>query len=135
MTDYWDNVEILQAVDHWQQETYKGGPLRGVNGLSLMERITGSYAVVDRMRGFIQELHISYASELLTFAVQPDPYRPDLANTDPNWYLQTISDFALTVEGQDRARGRIIAPPHSPAQTLAAALAPAGAQSALIAAR
>jgi uncharacterized protein (TIGR02391 family) len=35
-----------------------------------------------------------------------------LADADPNWYLQTISDFALTVEGQDRARGWMIARPH-----------------------
>jgi uncharacterized protein (TIGR02391 family) len=109
MGDYWDNVEILREIDRWQQETYKGGPLRGVNGLSLMQRITGSYAV-DGIRGFIQELHISAGSGLLTFTVQRDP-RPNLADADPNWYLQTITDLALTVEGQDRARGRMIARP------------------------
>ena len=109
MSDYWDNVEILREIDHYQQETYGGGPLRGINGLYLMQRMTGSYAV-DRMRGFIQELQISAQSGLLTFKVQPDP-RPNLADADPNGYLQTISDFALTVEGQDRARGRMIARP------------------------
>lgn len=110
MTDYWDNVEILREIDLWQRETYGGGPLRGVNGLYLLQRMTGSSAV-DRMRGFIQELHISADRRLLTFRVQPDPYRPNLADADPNYYLQTISDFALTVEGQDRARGRMIARP------------------------
>jgi uncharacterized protein (TIGR02391 family) len=109
VADYWDNVEILREIDLWQQETYRGGALRGVNGLSLMERMIGSFPP-ERMRGFIQELHISAACGLLTFEVQPDP-RPNLADTDPNWYLQTISDFALTVEGQDRARGRMIARP------------------------
>jgi len=109
MSDYWDNVEILRAIDQWQQETYRGGPLQGVSGLSLMHRMTGSYAV-DRMRGFIQELHISYACGLLTFTVRRNP-RPNAADADPNSYLQDLSDFALTVEGQDRARGRMIARP------------------------
>ena len=63
------------------------------------------------MRGFVQELHIARDVGLLTFKVQPDP-RPNLADADPSWYLQTLSDFALTVEGQDRARGRIVARPH-----------------------
>lgn len=66
MTDYWDNVEILREIDLWQRETYGGGPLHGVNGLCLLQRMTGSYAV-DRMRGFIQELHISADRRLLTF--------------------------------------------------------------------
>lgn len=108
MADYWDNLQILREIDRWQQETYGGGSLRVVNGLELMHRLIGSYQV-DRMRGLIQELHISAVCGLLTFKVQPDPYRPNLATADPNAYLQTISDFALTVEGQDRARGRMTA--------------------------
>lgn len=110
LADYWDNVEILREIDRWQQETYKGGSLSMVNGLALMQRLHGSYEV-DRMRGFIQELHICAASRLLTFNVQPDPYQPNLADANPNLYLQAISDFALTVEGQDRARSRMIARP------------------------
>jgi uncharacterized protein (TIGR02391 family) len=110
MADYWDNLQILREIDRWQQETYRGGSLSTVNGLELMHRLIGSYQV-DRMRGLIQELHICAACGLLTFKVQPDPYRPNLAAADPNAYLQTISDFALTVEGQDRARGQVIARP------------------------
>jgi uncharacterized protein (TIGR02391 family) len=110
MADYWDNLQILREIDRWQQETYKGGSLSTVNGLELMHRLLGSYQV-DRMRGLIQELQICAACGLLTFKVRPDPYRPDVATADPNSYLQTISDFALTVEGQDRARGRVIARP------------------------
>jgi len=113
----WDNIEILQAVDRRQQETYRGGPMRGVNGLHLMEQVAG--VVVNEpqlMRGFVQELHIARDCGLLTFTVQADP-RPNLADADPNWYLQTISDFALTIEGQDRARGRmVIQPPPDPAE-------------------
>jgi hypothetical protein len=108
MADRWDNIEILQAIDRRQQETYRGGPMRGVHGLYLMEQITGSMPHDQQlMRGFVQELHITRDMGLLTFRTQPDS-RPNLADTDPNWYLQTISDFALTVDGQDRARSRMV---------------------------
>jgi uncharacterized protein (TIGR02391 family) len=76
-----------------------------------MQRLIGNSYQVDRMRGLIQELHICAACDLLDFKVQEDPYRPNLADADPNMYLQAISDFELTMEGQDRARGRMIARP------------------------
>jgi uncharacterized protein (TIGR02391 family) len=110
MADYWDNVEILREIDRWQAETYKGGPLQGVNGLHLLQRITGSFPL-DRMRGFVQELRICADCGLLAFNEHSDPYRQNLAANDPNGYLQTISEFALTVQGQDRARGRMLARP------------------------
>jgi hypothetical protein len=100
----WDNIEILQAIDRRQHETYGGGPMRGVHGLYLIEQITGSMPHDQQLtRDFVQELHITRDMGLLTFRIQPDS-RPNLADTDPNWYLQTLSDFALTVDGQDRAR-------------------------------
>jgi uncharacterized protein (TIGR02391 family) len=34
-----------------------------------------------------------------------------MSDADLNWYLQTLSDFALTVTGQDRARGRVVVQP------------------------
>jgi len=111
MAEHWDNIEILRAIDRWQQETYKGGPLALVNGLALMQQLIGGSYQVDRMPGLIQELHICALSGLLTFKVKADPYRPNLATADPTAYLQTISEFALTVEGQDRARSRMIARP------------------------
>ena len=109
MTSQWDNIEILRAIDRVQQDTYRGGPITSMNGLYLIEQVSG---VVEPqlMRGFVQELHIARDIGLLTFKVRSDP-RPNLAYADPNWYLQTLSDFALTVEGQDRARGRIVARP------------------------
>jgi uncharacterized protein (TIGR02391 family) len=111
MLDRWDNIEILQGVDRIQQQTYRGGPLRGVTGLSLMEQLTGVMVHDPQLiRGFVQELHIACDIGLLTFRVQPDP-RPNLADADPHWYLQTITDFALTVDGQDRARGRAVVQP------------------------
>ena len=35
-------------------------------------------------------------------------FRPTQPDSDPNWYLQNLWDFALTVTGQDRARGRML---------------------------
>jgi uncharacterized protein (TIGR02391 family) len=107
----WDNIEILRGIDCIQQETYRGGSLSGVTGLSLMEQLTGRVVHEQPLiRGFVQELHIAADMGLLTFRIQPDP-RPNLADADPHWYLQTISNFALTVAGQDRARGRIVVQP------------------------
>jgi hypothetical protein len=82
-----------------------------------MERLTGSY-VHDRQqtRGFIQELCIVGDLGLLTFDVAPGPANAGPASADPIVYVQAISNFALTVTGQDRARGRVIAqPPPDPA--------------------
>src|SRR5262245_33827254 len=76
-----------------------------------MERVAGSsVAEQQRVRGFVQELLSAADCGLVTFNVQPDP-RPNLADADPNWYLQTISNFALTVAGQDRARGQVVIQP------------------------
>jgi uncharacterized protein (TIGR02391 family) len=105
----WDNVDILQAIDRAQQETYHGGPTGSVNGLWLMEQLRGR-ADSQAMRGFAQELGIARDAGLLTFRVRPD-LPPNAPDRDANWYLQGVSNFALTVEGQDRARGRMVARP------------------------
>jgi len=107
----WDNIEILQAIDRIQGETYRGGPIRSMSGLQLMEQVNGKMVAEQQlMRGFVQELHIARDLGLLTFRVQGD-FRPTQPDTDPNWYLQNLWDFALTVTGQDRARGRMLALP------------------------
>jgi uncharacterized protein (TIGR02391 family) len=116
VADRWDNIDILRGIDRYQQETYHGGPLQTVNGMLLMQHLTGAY-VHDRqqVRGFIQELHIARDLRLLTFDIEPSP-RANLVDADPNAYVQTISGFALTVTGQDRARGRVVVqPPPDPA--------------------
>jgi uncharacterized protein (TIGR02391 family) len=62
------------------------------------------------LAGFAQELRIAAAAGLLTFRSDRDE-QPNLAENNPNYYLQTIWNFALSVEGQDRARGRVIVQP------------------------
>jgi uncharacterized protein (TIGR02391 family) len=117
MTRRWDNIEILQAIDRLQSEAHGGGPLTGVTGLSLMQQIDNTAAYPPQsMRGFVQELRIAADIGLLSFRSDRDT-QPNLADSDPNWYLQTIWDFALTVQGQDRARGRaVVQPPPDPSE-------------------
>jgi uncharacterized protein (TIGR02391 family) len=105
----WDNIEILRAIDRQQQETTHGAPLRSVNGLQLMESIAGGQVIEDGLwRGFVQELHIAARAGLLTFTTDDRAINPD---SNPHFYLQTLWAFALTVAGQDRARGQIVVQP------------------------
>lgn len=107
----WDNIDILKTIDRQQQEMYGGGALQGIDGLALM-RLADSSVQYDAksLRGFTQELRIAFDAGLITCRSHTDT-PPNLHESDPNWYLQTIYNFALTVKGQDRARGRIIAQP------------------------
>ena len=116
-TRRWDNIEILQAIDRLQVDIHSGGSLSSYTGLSLMQHIDNAAASQQQaMRGFAQELRIALDAGLLTFRADRDT-PPNLPDVDPNWYLQTIREFALTVAGQDRARGRIVVqPPPDPAE-------------------
>ncbi len=110
MRKRWDNIEILQAMDRIQ-ERYDGGPVTAMNGMYLMDEINGTRVTEPALwRCFVQELHIARDLGLLTFKADVNP-RPNLADADPYYYLQTLWNFALTVPGQDRARGiRIVEP-------------------------
>jgi hypothetical protein len=75
-----DNIEILRAIDRIQGETYRGGPMRSMSGLQLMEQVNGKMVAEQQlMRGFVQELHIARDLGMLTFRVQGDfrPSQPD----------------------------------------------------------
>jgi uncharacterized protein (TIGR02391 family) len=113
----WDNFEILRTIDRIQGETCHGGPIRSMSGLELMEQVGGKTVAGQGVTaGFVQELHIARDLGLLTFRVQGD-FRQGEPETNPHWYVQNLWDFALTVAGQDRARGQmIIQPPPDPAE-------------------
>ena len=79
-----------------------------------MDEIAGTQIFDDKLvRGFLQEPEILAAEGYLTFRayVQSE-------NTRRSWpyqYLEQIRDFALTVKGQDRARGmRVVQPLPNP---------------------
>lgn len=45
----WDNVEILQAIDRIQGETYRGGPIRSMSGLQLLEQVSGQMVAEQQL--------------------------------------------------------------------------------------
>jgi uncharacterized protein (TIGR02391 family) len=78
----------------------------------LLREITGTYALDEQqMAGFLQELLIANAAELLTWRLLDQAIRPN----DANYSLQQIYQLALTPSGQDRARNRVVVlPPPDP---------------------
>jgi uncharacterized protein (TIGR02391 family) len=105
----WDNIVILQVVDG-HQERSGGGEVWGVDGRQLMDEVAGSQVTDDALvRGFLQELEILQREEYLTFNAYDRS--PNNRTAYPYTYLQQIRDFALTVKGQDRARGIRITQP------------------------
>jgi hypothetical protein len=109
-----DNIDILRAIDERQQQA-EGRPL-WISAHQLLAEISGTYAADPQlMPGFLQELLIAEAAGHLTWRLTDQRARLQ----DANYYLQQIRDLALTTEGQDRARGRMIErPAPSPARVL-----------------
>jgi uncharacterized protein (TIGR02391 family) len=104
----WDDLQLLRLIDELEER--EPGLLS--TGLSLMQRIAG--AGLDHENDpplFARELLLAHHAGYITFddrAVWP-------ANTDPltnafSW-VQQIRDIRLTIEGRDRARGRVIMRP------------------------
>jgi hypothetical protein len=112
MPKRWDDIEILQAIDRHQKQS-AGAPAWHLDGLRLMEEIAGRPVSEDhRWRGFVQELYNARDAGLLTFHVDTAPGgQPPQPDSNPHYYLQQIRRFALTVAGQDRARGRLVIQP------------------------
>jgi hypothetical protein len=106
----WDDIEILREIDR-QQLQYGGGPLI-TSGLQLMEALAGR-TVADHglIRGFVQELHNARDAGLLTFRMHDYHGPPADPFGNPHYYLQQVREFALTVAGQDRARGQVVMVP------------------------
>jgi uncharacterized protein (TIGR02391 family) len=106
MVTRWDNIQILQAIDR-HQDKFGGGELWAVDGRQLMEELAGGIVTDDQLhRGFIRELEIAHAEGYLTFSVEI--YGGNAEQTrqsNPYYWLQQTRKFALTIKGQDRARG------------------------------
>ena len=106
MPGYIDNVTILKAIDERQRQI-DGRPLL-MNAQQLLNEISGTFGAPPQlMPGFLQELFVANAAGHLTWRLSSQNARPG----DANFYLQQIHDLALTAEGQDRARGRMIERP------------------------
>jgi uncharacterized protein (TIGR02391 family) len=105
-----DNIEILKAIDDRQQQNE--GRKLWMSAHQLLNEISGVFAADPRlMPGFLQELFIAQAAGQLTWRLMDRNANP----IDANFYLQQIQDLALTTEGQDRARNRMVQlPPPDP---------------------
>lgn len=116
MAIHWDNIQILQKVDEYQEQ-YGGGEVWSVDGRQLMDAVAGTQVTEDSLwRGFIRELEILRDEGYLTFKVEIYPGNPDqIRQSNPYYWLQQVRSFGLTVKGQDRARGiRVVQPLPNP---------------------
>jgi hypothetical protein len=113
----WDNITILQAVD-WLQGSYGGDELWGVDGRQLMDEVAGVQVTDMMIRGFVPELGIAADEGYMTYRVNDYGGNAEqMRNTMPYQYLQRMKAFALTVKGQDRARGiRVVQPLPNPTE-------------------
>lgn len=106
MSGYIDNITILKAIDERQQQA-AGRPL-WLSAHQLLNEISGAFAASPGlMPGFVQELSVAQAAGHLTYRLTGQMAHA----SDANYYLQQIQELALTAEGQDRARGRMIERP------------------------
>jgi hypothetical protein len=103
---YFDNIQILKVIDERQRQG-EGRPL-WINAHQLLSEVSGTYSADLRlMPGFLQELFIARAAGQLTWRLMNENANPQ----DANYYLQQIQDLALTPDGQDRARNRLVVLP------------------------
>jgi len=98
----WDDIAILQTVDRLQQQMDSRPILH--TGYQLASEAAGVHAVEERrLPGFVQELLIAYRANLITFTLSDPTVNPQNAS----YYLRQVRDIALTIQGRDRARGRV----------------------------
>jgi hypothetical protein len=112
---HWDDIEILRILD--ERERGDGG--RIFDGFELINTVAarrdGPATGVD-YHSFLQELFVLQKAGLLTWELTKLP--PQVRQLDPSdaqYYLQNVHYPALTFEGRNTARGRIIfVPPPEP---------------------
>lgn len=102
----WDDLQILRWIDEIEQsQTYFG------NGHNLLQQLAQRAGVPmhEEMASFATELALAYDAGYLTWADRSQQFVGRSSPTnDPNMWLQTIDNISLTLDGRDRARGRVI---------------------------
>ncbi|HEU5269355.1 MAG TPA: TIGR02391 family protein [Jatrophihabitans sp.] len=102
----WDDLQILRSIDEIEQS----GQYLG-SGLNLLDRLAreANVAPYESMREFAIELALAYHKGYLTWVDRSSQWvgHPS-PTTDANMWLQTFDDIRLTLDGRDRARGRVI---------------------------
>jgi Protein of unknown function (Hypoth_ymh) len=101
-----DNIAILRAIDERQRQ--QAGRAVHLNAQQLLNEMSGTYSADPKLYpGFLQELFIARAAGYLEWRI----YGMEPNRSDASYYLQQIQDLALTVAGQDRARGQVVVEP------------------------
>jgi len=107
----WDDLQLLHLIDGFETSE-QIGPL--MNGYSLMQAASAGRTIDwDRdCRTFARELLLALAAGYLEWV---DSHYPGVRALDPimeaQQWLQQIRDLRLTLDGRDRARGRVIQHP------------------------
>jgi uncharacterized protein (TIGR02391 family) len=106
----WDDLQLLRLVDDLEQSGQIGDL---ANGLNLMQRVGGSEIDWNRdLRPFAHELMMAEEAGYMTWKELQGRFVGNPTwESDPNFWLQQIMDIRLTLDGRDRARGRIIQRP------------------------
>jgi uncharacterized protein (TIGR02391 family) len=103
----WDDLQLLHLIDEFEGE--QSGQLS--SGWQLMQAASQGQAVDwdHDCRTFARELLLARAAGYLEWI---DPFNPGVRVLDPvteaQQWLQQIWDIRLTLDGRDRARGRVI---------------------------
>jgi uncharacterized protein (TIGR02391 family) len=102
----WDDLELLRSIDELEQT----GQYLG-NGLNLLEQLARQANVppYEAMAEFAIELALAHNAGYLTWIDRSDRFGRDLSPmVDANSWLQSFDGIKLTLDGRDRARGRVI---------------------------
>ncbi len=102
----WDDLQILRWIDEIEQSQVYFG-----NGHNLLQQLAQRAGVPmhEGMASFATELALAYDAGYLTWTDRSQQFVGRSSPTnDPNMWLQTIDNIELTLDGRDRARGRVI---------------------------
>jgi len=102
----WDDLQILRSIDDMEQS----GQYLG-NGLNLLDQLARQAGVPphESKRELAIELALAYDKGYLTWTDRSDRWVTRSSPTsDANTWLQSFDDIKLTLDGRDRARGRVI---------------------------
>jgi hypothetical protein len=111
VTIYWNEIEILRAVDG---QARGEGPQfsSGYELARVLAAARGEQVEEQDLHGFVAELFVLSNAQLLTWQVTMVPsHVRQIDPREPLHWLQNVRELALTVAGRDRARGQVIRVP------------------------
>src|SRR4051812_6350397 len=102
----WDDLQLLRWIDEMEEPGQYVG-----NGLSLLEQLARRAGVppYEFSREFANELALAHDKGYLAWRVSSDQWASHSSPAaDATQWLQTFDDIKLTLDGRDRARGRVV---------------------------